>query len=280
MMARSCRSVRRQLSAFHDGELPVGDRIAVQAHLQRMPACAPEVREFDAARLRGAGRLAPWPARRTTCWRACARAWSSRVKAEREQSIPGGASGAFEDLHVFWAALGATGATVACLAIIFGIFFYATQFRPDSLGGQHRPVVAPGGLQREARCNSDSRDPAADGEMGRVCGGGTSERGRHGLRVCRSADARGHDRLTSTCSTPRRRAETFVAGRKSRPSLAQLSKARFEPARYGGASGPPVAVNMVWLHAQLTVRAKLLPDEPRPAVRSISSLALTDTLAT
>ncbi len=47
MMPRVCWSVRRQLSAFHDGELPVGDQIAVQAHLRECPACAAEARELD-----------------------------------------------------------------------------------------------------------------------------------------------------------------------------------------------------------------------------------------
>jgi hypothetical protein len=51
-----------------------------------------------------------------------------------------------------------------------------------------------------------------------------------------------------------------------------MSKARFTPARYVG-SPAPVAVNMVWLYASLTVKAKMpeLQLQPRPS-RSSSSL--------
>ena len=49
--------------------------------------------------------------------------------------------------------------------------------------------------------------------------------------------------------------------------LDSISKARFEPARYGNA---PVAVNMVWLYTQLTVRGKA--PETVPPSRSISSV--------
>lgn len=264
MMARSCRSVRRQLSAFHDGELPVGDRIAVQAHLQQCRSCALEVREFTllGSVVRDGS---PVASEANDLLAGLAAGVVSRVKAEREQSITGWSERAFEDLHVFWAALGATGATVACLAIIFGIFFYATQFRPDSLGGQIALLSLPEG-SNEKPFNSDSRVllptvkwdafaeaalPNEDDTVFAFAAQLTREGTIAYLDLLHAEAARGDVRS--------RQEEQAI--------LAQLSKARFEPARYGGASGPPVAVNMVWLHTQLTVRAKLLPDEPRPPVR-------------
>ena len=39
----SCVGSRRRLSAFHDGELPVTEQVAVDAHLRRCHACATEL---------------------------------------------------------------------------------------------------------------------------------------------------------------------------------------------------------------------------------------------
>lgn len=278
MMARSCRSVRRLLSAFHDGELPVGDQIAVQAHLRQCRTCAAEARELV---LLGSMMRDGSPAAvvESDVLAGLAAGVVSRVKAEREQSITGLSERLFDDLHVFWAALGATGATVACVAIIFGIFFYATQFRPDSLGGQIALLSLPEG-SNEKPFNSDPRVlpptvkwdafaeaalPNEDDTVFAFAAQLTREGTIAYLDLLHAEAARGDVRS--------RQEEQAI--------LARLSKARFEPARYGGASGPPVAVNMVWLYTQLTVRAKVLPDEVRPpAVRSISSMATADTVAT
>jgi len=52
-----------------------------------------------------------------------------------------------------------------------------------------------------------------------------------------------------------------------------MSKARFQPARYVG-SPAPVAVNMVWLYASLTVKGKIpeLQLQPRHSRSSTSIL--------
>ncbi len=51
-----------------------------------------------------------------------------------------------------------------------------------------------------------------------------------------------------------------------------MSKTRFQPARYAG-SPAPVAVNMVWLYASLTVKAKM-PDSRSSGGRSRSGSTL------
>ena len=124
MMPRACWQVRRQLSAFHDGELPVGDQIAVQAHLRECPACAAEARELDdlGSCLRaGALSVAVEPG----AWEGLPSMVVSRMKAEDAESISGRTGRAFDDLHFVWAALGATGATVACLVLISAICYFA-----------------------------------------------------------------------------------------------------------------------------------------------------------
>ena len=55
----TCRDVERRLAAFHDRELPVGEMIAVEAHIDDCPPCAATAARAArgrrrAARLRGA----------------------------------------------------------------------------------------------------------------------------------------------------------------------------------------------------------------------------------
>ena len=40
MKPLTCAAARRRLHAFHDGELPVADQIAVEAHIDRCDECA------------------------------------------------------------------------------------------------------------------------------------------------------------------------------------------------------------------------------------------------
>jgi len=279
MMARSCRSVRRLLSAFHDGELPIGDQIAVQSHLRQCRSCADEARDYA---LLGSvvrdGSAAVGVERDRLA--GLAAGVVSRVRAEREQSITGWSERAFEDLHVFWAALGATGATVACVAIIFGIFFYATQVRSDSLGAMIAAQSIPAG-SNENPLNPDNRvflPRATDGDAFPEAALPNEDESVFALAavLTREGELRNLELL---------HAEGVRGSVRSRQEeqailtlLDTISKARFEPARVGNA---PVAVNMVWLYTQLTVRGKLVQEEARPPARSISSMAAgADSLAT
>ncbi len=273
MMARSCRSVRRLLSAFHDGELPVGEQIAVQAHLRQCRSCAAEARELAllGSMVRDGS---PVAAAEADVLAGLAAGVVSRVKAEREQSITGWGERVFEDLHVFWAALGATGATVACVAIIFGIFFYATQFRPDSLGGLIALQSLPAG-SNENPLNPDNRVVLPTASEGAFAEAALPNEDESVFALAAVLTREGTIAYLELLH-----AEAVQGNVRSRQEeqaiMAQLAKAKFEPARYGGA---PVAVNMVWLYTQLTVRGKIVPDDTRPPARSISSLQTVDAVA-
>ena len=52
MKTLSCAATRRRLQAFHDGELVVGEQIAVSAHVEWCPRCAralADIREVASA---------------------------------------------------------------------------------------------------------------------------------------------------------------------------------------------------------------------------------------
>ncbi len=245
MMARNCRAVRRQLSAFHDGELPVGEQIAVQAHLRECPACAAEAREMDAlGSLLRAGALSSTV--ESDVWAGLPSIVVSRLKAEDAESIKGWTERLFEDLHLVWAGLGAAGATVACLAIIFTICHFAVR---SPAGSNQNPVAVDTRMSLPIASFSNEAFPPAV----------TLDETELALRavVTREGQIATLEVLTEGGKQTVSKADQQRVG----DLLDAISKARFEPARYAG-SPMPVAVDMVWLYASLTVRAK--PPEQNP----------------
>ena len=65
----SCAAVMRRLAAFHDRELPIGDMIAIEGHVQDCPPCASELRDAAADRRRAA--RSPRRRRRPTTGPGC-----------------------------------------------------------------------------------------------------------------------------------------------------------------------------------------------------------------
>jgi hypothetical protein len=257
------------LSAYRDGELPVAEQIAVETHLRACRVCAAAVADLEEVGVllrRGVASAAE-----DQPLAGLAATVVSRVKAEREQSLRGWTERAFEDMHFVWAGLGAAGATLACLAIIFGIFYYATRERPDSLGAVMAAMSIPAGsnenpLQVDGRMLMPSATdgdafpeavlPDEDESVFALAASLTREGRIANLELLHAEASSGNPR------SAQREKEILSL-------LDSISKARFEPARYGNA---PVAVNMVWLYTQLTVRGKAPESLPAPS-RSISSVA-------
>ena len=268
--AVSCGFVRRQLSAYHDGELSVGEQIAVETHLRACPSCEAAARELDAL-----GGLLRQQAQASVGSGdplvALPSVVVSRMKAEREQSLGARTGHLFDDLHLVWAALGATGATVVCLFLVFGIFYYATSERPDSLGallmaasvpaGSNENPVAPDGVTRMPSGMNDAFPAAAIPDQDETVFALAAVVTREGS-VANVELAREGGGLDPRATAAERAAILAL--------MDSISKARFqEPARLRGYA---VAVNAVWLHTQLTVRGKSPRDERRlpRAVISIS----------
>lgn len=259
MMAQACRKIRRRLSAFRDGELPVGEQIAVQAHVRECPACAAEMRELDEL---------------GSCLRAGALATEfqpeeleglpsaviSRMKAEDAESISGRTGRLFEDLHLVWAALGATGATVACVAVIYLISWFA--ILPPA-GYNRNPAVPNAAMNLpSASLNTSfpSEPPVDEGDLILLVDAVVSRDGRVTKFEQIQADG--------VVKGPTKEDRQAVLA-----LLDIMAKTRFQPARYAG-SPVPVAVNMVWLYASLTVKGKMpeLQIQKRPLRPGISML--------
>jgi len=276
MSVNGCSAVRRLLPAFHDGELAIDERVAVQRHLRSCARCAGEaqgLRELgDVLRTQAAARVEAV----NEDLAGLSASVISRLGAERSESLSGRAGRLFEDFHVVWAALGATGAAVACVAVIVGLFYFATAVRSDSLAAVFSAWSSPGSNENPVSIDSRMALPStsADDALSWKLGDADTEEDLVLLMdVLVSKEGQVMSGRVISNDDEAQRAET-TARREAIKALSDaILNARLQPAR--GMSGAPVAVSVVWLHAHMTVRAKL-PTELRPSNRALSMLLLAE----
>jgi hypothetical protein len=279
MKVLTCRAARPRLQAFHDGELSVGDQIAVGAHLEWCSGCAALYADlrFLRATLRttATGRLAALSQEESATLQA---AVVGRVRAERTASFRVRVLGMFDDMHFVYAGLGAAVAMLVCIMSVTSMWRFATHGRPDSLaalvdmlgsqGSNEGGVASP--RSNETPVSVDSRvlmpvalngafstlvDPADSGESVFMIAEGytiTLEPSTFRAVVTREGTVANPELLRVT-SDRNPIAPGTQEAEAAQVLMGAVSRARFEPARVDGL---PVAVNMVWLVANTTVRAE------------------------
>jgi hypothetical protein len=245
MTLLTCGAVRRRLPAFYDRELPIRDLIAIESHLAVCTPCTGELRGLRAVgdALREAA--APAPA---DDWTGLQSGVISRMRAEAHESWTARTGRMFDDLHLIWIGLAATIATFVCGALALSALQFASPERDDSLAAMIAVISAPAG--------SDLNPVRAD-QFLQV----PSVPVRGPIEVM-LAQPISHDELVLALSAVVTR-DGRVSGvsvlnnerhaREISPILDVLSHARLEPGRLNAA---PVAVNLVWLLAHTTVKAK------------------------
>ena len=143
MKTLSCASSRRLLQAFHDGELAVGEQIAVSAHVERCPRCA---RALADVREVGSALQAIRPGRLTLSQEDAAVFTGTvvnRFKAEDAASLFARVRVMFSDMRLGYAGLGATAATMVCVVIMLTMMHFAPKERPDSLRAMMGVISTP-----------------------------------------------------------------------------------------------------------------------------------------
>jgi len=244
MKPLSCVATRRRLSAFLDGELPVAGQVEVDGHLRRCPACADEL-----AVMRGVGDMLRARSAAAAANSACdlddlETDIMSRLAAEREESVSAQVSRAFEDIRLGLAALCSTCATMVSVLLVVGIFYFAPlSERPDSLAGMLETLGAPA-------IGMDSRilSPRSS-ESGALPDGLVSQEDEV---FALAAVVTRNGRVVSPEVLSKQSSEAERA--RVNRLLDSISRARFEPARMGGAA---VSVKTVFVLASTTVRAKM-----------------------
>ncbi len=247
MTLLTCAAVRRRLAAFHDRELPIAELIAVETHVKDCPPCARELREFG--RIGDALRLAAAPAP-SDDWAGVATGVVSRMRAEQDESFRARTARLFEDMHFVWIGLASTAASLLCAAIALGTVSSAATERHDSLAAMFAVMAAPSGSDlNPARLDYRYRVPSVpqDGVVQRTLESSVADSVSDmdtmlALSAVIGKDGSVSDLSILTNDRDRRHFTTL---------LDAISQARLEPAELGGA---PVAVNLVWLVAQTTVK--------------------------
>ena len=269
MKTLTCAAARRSLQAFHDRELTVSQQIAVSAHLEWCGECAAALVELQLVRaaLRGVAQAHGLMVREdAACFNATVVA---RLKAEQDASWFARLEVMFEDMHLVYAALGAAAATIVCIVIMLGMMRFATSERPDSLAAIVTFLATPGSNENPVPIDGRVLLPRAlDASFSAAPGENDAEVDTVftlAAVVTREGRVANLELLHPNGGQPVADEARLVVG-----LLDAVSRARFEPARMAGL---PVAVNMVWLVAQTTVRANRtqsidLPVVPMPKKRT------------
>lgn len=256
MKALRCAAVRKRLSAFHDGELAIGEQVLVESHLRACRSCANEAEELRSMgdALRSASAM-PMGADELVAFQEGV---MSRLSAEQEASVPVQVGHWFDDMRLGFAALGSTAASFVSLMLVAGIFYFGpSSQRADSLAGvmetmSATPASAEAGIQLPSLTSAAviSSEVFADEDAVFALAAVVTRNGRvKNLEIVLSEQR---------TSTEQERVLRL---------LDQVARARLEPARMGGS---PVAVRTIWLLAHTTVRGKLPAKQsavPHAAVR-------------
>jgi len=271
MKVLSCAAVIRSLQAFHDGELPVSTQIAVSSHVDGCGECAAALADLDAlgSALRAAapGR-APLPCDEAAAFTATV---VNRVQAEQDASFGAWLHDVLEDVRMLYAGVGASLATTMCLILMLGMMRFATIERADSLAGilnflatqgtNENPFVVDARVMLPRALDA----PFSSGELLLVAedaAAGAAKTANDNVVTLSAVVTRegtvANLEILDGRIAPRGPQDVDARVEELRDAV---SRARFEPATR---RGMPVAVNMVWLVAHTTVRAK------HPPLRSLS----------
>ncbi|MCL4811352.1 MAG: zf-HC2 domain-containing protein [Vicinamibacteraceae bacterium] len=246
MTTLSCRGVRARLSAYVDGELSSRHHHAVRQHLAACAGCAAEAEAQGRVRalLRdtlGEGAL-PHPD--IDVMRASV---VSRYAAERDQWIRTRLKVAFEDMHLVWAGLSATAAVCICAVSLVALWYFSPPERDDSIAGLISAMANPGSDRNPVSVHPRLQLPrvSPDAQLTELLANSDEE--DLVLAVAAVVTQQGRVLDPSVVAWNRGDRASEVAR-----LIRSLQEAQLHPATDAG--GAPVAVNLVWVFSQTTVR--------------------------
>jgi hypothetical protein len=253
MTLLTCAAVQRRLQAFHDRELPVGETIAVEHHICECPPCTRELRVLQS--VGEALRLAASPGP-SDDWTGLQPGVISRMRAEAHESWAARARRALDDVHLVWIGFASAAATVACAATVLSLLHFAAPERNDSLAAFiHVMGAEPGSNENPAlldgrNMNSGPMRPQAPTvpQNGVVFATLENALMSEDIMVPLAANVTREGRLSGL-----KVLSNGVDGGEIQALVDALSRGRFEPALF---AGDPIAVNLVWVVAHMTVKPK------------------------
>jgi len=273
-----CESAREMLDAFIDGELPLAEQVALESHLRWCRTCTARVEDM---RLIGASLRTASPLPDADDARALAAVQSGvlgRVCAEHDESFGVQLRSMFEDMRLFWPAIGASAALCACLFASLSVLQAATAENPESLAAMierlERPSVPtllpanPGSDQNPMRLDNRISFPRAlDGVSALELLPGDEVAFAVSAVVTREGRIATYDLIETRDGRADAAKATYANDVQA--VLDGVRRSRFSPAEAAG--GTKVAVNMVWLLVRTTAKVQAphpappTPDAAKPA---------------
>ena len=238
----ACIDVRERLEAFHDSELSMDERIAIQQHLGDCSSCSATAGELAALASTLRDLAAVTNEDRPVEHARISAHVIERLKVEEAFSIRAQAREWFEDMHLVWAGLGATVATAICIIGSASVLHAANQERPNSMARVIAVLASPGSNDNPLRINYEMMAPRAVTDN-------AIEMSEEDAEYALSAVVSREGRVQGV--------EMINQPFEHRPGVnAMLNDAyrmKFAPAT---ARGDAVAVSMVWLVANTTVKGR------------------------
>ena len=253
-----CDAAREMLQPFVDLELPVAEQVELEAHLRWCETCTARV---DDLRLIGAalrvGAAAP-PVHSEDAW-AMASIQSevlTRIRAERDQSLPVRIREAFADMHFFWPALGATAALATCLFAMVSVNRIVRIEHPYSMADRITTLANPGSDRNPLPIDMLMLAPRPLTE-GPMLESMSDEEAVFALAAIVTREGRISD--YELLHAVRESRGITTSSYDENALLETVKQSRFAPAQTPEGA---VAVNMVWLLARTTVKASIDPNDP------------------
>ena len=248
MLTMSCTDVRRELSAYFDEELSIGERIAITDHLENCPGCAVEIDDLiamrDALQVENRSDQGAWAP-------LLSRLQSDiieRAAAEERVSLATWTRELLEDRRRAFATTGA--ALAAVVLVVLGVcqLGLGTKGHPDSLAAllEHEEKVWAARAETPLmlpRVNPETIMPAAVMNQGE----GEESYSAFAAMVTSEGNLSKLQFLGDVQAAAGRNSQKVLES----DLLAAASTASFQPA---SKAGERVPLNVIWIVTQRTVR--------------------------
>jgi hypothetical protein len=241
MQEHLCADVRDRLEAYHDGELGIDERIAIQNHLGECVACNLTAIELTAIgnKLR---ELSAQVADEPIAPLRISSHVLERLDVEERFSIRSQVVEWFQDMHLVWAGLGASLATLICVVGSASVLHAANQEQPNSKARVNSVLETPGSNDNHNQQKYEMKPPRAVTDA-------AIEMSEEDVEYALSAVVSREGRVQGV--------EVINQPPSNRPAVnAMLNEAyrmQFAPATD---RGDAVAVSVVWLVASTTVKGR------------------------
>jgi len=255
-----CQGARDMLEPLVDGELPMSEQVALEAHLRWCDTCRARVEDI---RLIGSALRLGSDASAADYTDAAARATMydevvMRVGAERTQSLAHQWREVFTDMRYLWPAFGATAAVVVCVCASTLVNQIVRAERPNSMAAMIEIMANPGSDQNPLHLESGMLAPRPL-DVSPALAAIPDEEAVYAVAAVVTREGRvSNYELLQWVREPLANPASASESDEVIAVLDAVKHSRFEPAQ---TVDGVVAVNMVWVLARTTVKASAKTDD-------------------